>query len=201
VDGLPGSLDAIRELGFPAAREHTVGMSTMPNTDELWTVREYLRTAWSPDREFVDGRIEERNLGEKEHSIIRRFLAFLFMLKRAEWGVEVFPELRTQTLARRFRVPDVLVTRADDKFERYITRPPLIAIEILSPEDTLTAMREKAAEYRSFGIDNIWIIDPGPRIAYRYAGAALEEVRTGELVVPATPIRVVLSEMFAELDR
>ena len=93
-------------------------------TEELWTVREYLRTTWSPDREFVDGRIEERNFGEKEHSIIQRYLTFLFMLKRTEWKVEVFPELRTQTQARRFRVPDVLVTHTGDQFERYITRPP-----------------------------------------------------------------------------
>jgi Uma2 family endonuclease len=149
----------------------------------------------------VDGRIEERNLGEKEHSIIQRYLTFLFMLKRAEWGAEVFPELRTQTKPRNFRVPDVLVMRAEDKFERYVTQPPLIAIEILSPEDTLTRMREKAAEYRSFGIENIWIVDPESRIAYRYSGEALEEVRTGELAVPGSPIRVVLSEMFAELDR
>lgn len=176
-------------------------MATVPDTEELWTVREYLHTSWSPDREFVDGRIEERNLGEKEHSIIQGYLTFLFMLKRAEWAVEVFPELRTQTQSRRFRVPDVLVTRADDKFERYITRPPLIAIEILSPEDTLTAMREKAAEYRSFGIEHIWIIDPEPRMAYRYAESALEEVSSGELTVPGTAIRVALSEMFAELDR
>ena len=175
--------------------------TTVPSSEELWTVREYLRTSWSPDREFVDGRIEERNLGEKEHSIIQRYLTFLFMLKRGEWGVEVFPELRTQTQSRRFRVPDVLVIRVEDKFERYITRPPLIAIEILSPEDTLRAMQAKSAEYRSFGVENVWVIDPEPRIAYQYSGAALEEVRTGELIVPETPIRVVLSEMFAELDR
>jgi Uma2 family endonuclease len=180
-------------------------MATLPNSfpdiEELWTVREYLRTSWSPDREFVDGRIEERNLGEKEHSILQRFLTVLFAIKRAEWGVEVFPELRTQTQARRFRVPDVLVMRAGDKFERYVTQPPLIAIEILSPEDTLRAMQEKAAEYRQFGIEYIWIIDPEPRIAYRYTGSSLEEEQSGELTVPGTPIRVALSEMFAELDR
>jgi Uma2 family endonuclease len=176
-------------------------MATLPNSEELWTVREYLSTSWSPDREFVDGRIEERNLGEKEHSILQRFLTVLFAIKREDWRVEVFPELRTQTKARNFRVPDVLVIRAEQKFERYITQPPLIAIEILSPEDTLRAMHEKAAEYRLFGVENIWIIDPEPRIAYRYTGSALEEVRTGELVVPGTPIRVELSAMFAELDR
>ena len=176
-------------------------MATMPISEELWTVREYLSTSWSPDREFVDGRIEERNLGEKEHSIIQRYLTVLFALKRAEWGVEVFPELRTQIAARNFRVPDILVVSAGESFERYVTRPPLIAVEILSPEDTFGAMQEKFAEYLRFGIENIWIIDPELRLAYRYTSAGLDEVHTGELTVPGTPIRVVLSELFAELDR
>jgi Uma2 family endonuclease len=178
-----------------------VAMATLPSSEELWTVREYLRTSWSPDREFVDGRIEERHLGEKEHSILQRYLTILFGVRRSEWGVEVFPELRTQTKARNFRVPDVLVVRAGERFERYVTQPPLIAIEILSPEDSLRAMQEKAAEYRAFGVEHIWIIDPEPRIAFRYTGSALEEVQSGELTVPGTPIRVVLAEMFAELDR
>jgi Uma2 family endonuclease len=176
-------------------------MATLPNSEELWTVREYLRTSWSPDREFVDGRIEERNLGEKEHSILQRYLTILFGVRRTEWAVEVFPELRTQTKARNFRVPDVLVVRAGEKFERYVTQPPLIAIEILSPEDSMSAMQAKAAEYRQFGVEHIWIIDPEPRIAYRYTGSALEEVQTGELIVPGTPISVGLNAMFAELDR
>ncbi len=176
-------------------------MATLPNSEELWTVREYLRTSWSPDREFVDGRIEERSWGEKEHSIIQRYLTVLFAIKRGEWGVEVFPELRTQTQSMRFRVPDVLVVRAGEKFDRFVTQPPLIAIEILSPEDSLRAMQAKAAEYSSFGIEHVWIIDPEPRIAYRYSEARLEEVRNGELVVTGTQIRVELSELFAELDR
>lgn len=176
-------------------------MATLPNSEALWTVQEYLRTSWSPDREYVDGRIEERNLGEKEHSIIQRYLTVLFALKRAEWSVEVFPELRTQIAATNFRVPDVLVVHAGESFERYLKHPPLIAVEILSPEDTLRAMQEKAAQYRGFGIENIWLIDPEPRLAYIYASEGLKEVQSGELTVPGTPIRVVLGEMFAELDR
>jgi Uma2 family endonuclease len=176
-------------------------MATLPNSEELWTVREYLRTSWSPDCEFVDGRIEERNLGEKEHSIIQRYLTVLFAIKRAEWGVEVYPELRTQTRKTRFRVPDVLVMRAGEKFERYVTSAPLIAIEILSPEDRLSAIREKASEYSSFGVEHVWVIDPAARIVYRYSGGGLEHVQTGELCVPGTAVCVPLSEMFAELDR
>ena len=176
-------------------------MATLPISEELWTVREYLATSWSPDREFVDGRIEERNLGEKEHSIIQRYLTVLFAIKRAEWGVEVFPELRTQIAARNFRVPDVLVVRTGESFQRYVTRPPLIAIEILSPEDRLSAFQEKAVQYRRFGIENIWIVDPRRRLAYRVTRTGFELAPTGEITVAETPIRVVLSELFAELDR
>lgn len=176
-------------------------MATAPKAEKLWTVQEYLRTSWSPDRELVDGRIEERNLGEKEHSILQGYLTYLFISKRAEWGIEVFLELRTQTKTTNFRVPDVLVVRAEDKFKRYITRPPLIAIEILSPEDEMPDIRKKAAEYQLFGVENIWVIDPDKRIALTYVNAGLEEVHTGELAVPGTPIRVVLGEMFTELDR
>ena len=180
-------------------------MATLPKSYEesgkLWTVQEYLRSSWHPDREFVDGRIEERNLGEIEHSILQRFFTVLFYFKRAEWGIEVFPELRTQTQTFRFRVPDVLVVRSEDKIVRYVTQPPLIAIEILSPEDRFATLQAKSAEYRSFGVENVWVIDPEKRIAFRYNGSTLEEVTSGELTVPNTPIRVVLSEMFAELDR
>jgi Uma2 family endonuclease len=176
-------------------------MATLPKPERLWTVEEYLRTSWHPDRELVDGRIEERNLGEKEHSILQAYLTYLFISKRAEWRIEVFPELRTQTKTTNFRVPDVLVVRANDKFKRYITRPPLISIEILSPEDKMPDVRKKAEEYRLFGVENIWVIDPDTRAAFSYSDAGLEEVRAGELTVPGTPIRVILSEMFAELDR
>lgn len=176
-------------------------MATLPNSEDLWTVEEYLSTSWHPDREFVDGRIEERNLGEKEHSIIQGYLTYLFILKRAEWEVGTYPELRTQVAPTNFRVPDVLVVREEEAFDRYLTAPPLIAIEILSPEDSPRAMQAKFVEYRRFGVENIWIIDPGKRMAFRWTDAGLEEVRSGELTVPGTPVRVELSEMFAELDR
>ena len=35
---------------------------------DLLTLEEYLRTSYRPDCEFVDGVLEERNVGEYEHS-------------------------------------------------------------------------------------------------------------------------------------
>lgn len=176
-------------------------MATLPNPEALWTVEEYLDTSWSPDREYVDGRIEERNLGEKDHSILQRYFTVLFAIHRDDWRVEVFPELRTQIAARNFRVPDVCVVRSGVDFDRILDHPPLIAIEILSPKDRLRVIEEKAAQYLRFGIEHIWVVDPEKRFAYRFESGKLRSVQSGELAVPGTPIRVALAEMFAELDR
>lgn len=175
-------------------------MATLP-LDELVSVREYLSTSYSPDCEYVDGRIEKRILGEKEHSILQMYLGFLFMLNRDKWGVQVYPELRTQVARTRFRVPDVLVVRSDLRFEQILDQPPLIAIEILSPRDFLNAMQEKFDEYLAFGTDNIWVFDPAGRQAWTVDGHGIHLVVSGELIVPGTPIRVALDEVFRELDR
>jgi len=58
----------------------------------------------------------------------------------------------------------------------------------------------KAAEYFAFGIEHVWVIDPDARVAYRGTTNGLELVRSGELAIPGTPIRIVLADLFAELD-
>jgi hypothetical protein len=45
------------------------------------------------------------------------------------------------------------------------------------------------------------VIDPAARVAYRGTADGLELVRTGELTIPESPIRIVLADLLAELDR
>jgi len=179
-------------------------MATLPiNKGELShvTVEEYLSTVYEPECDYVDGQIEERNVGEYDHSLLQALLAHIFMTNRSQWGVLPLTELRTQVRLTRFRCPDVLVLRADTPREQVLTHPPLIAIEILSPEDRLSRFRVKIDDYVAFGVENIWIIDPATRTAMTADRFGLHPVETGELAVAGTPIRVDLSELFAELDR
>ena len=176
-------------------------MATLPIDEGFISVQEYLRTSYSPDCEYVDGRIEERNFGEKEHSILQMYLGFLFMRNREAWRIEVFPELRTKVARTRFRIPDVLITRAGVKFEHVLDSTPLIAIEILSPDDRLSRMQDKFDEYLAFGVEHVWVFDPQRRVAWRAHGSGLHRVTADALCVPGTPIRVVLGEVWAELDR
>lgn len=176
-------------------------MATQPIFDKPISVDDYLGTVYEHDCEYVDGVIEERGMGEFEHAYLQGMLVTIVNSQRAAWGVYALPELRVQVESHRFRVPDVVVLRAGSPRERILTRPPLLVIEILSPEDTLRRTAMKAAEYRAFGIEHVWVIDPSARVAYRGTDTDLELVRAGELTIPGTPIRVVLEEIFAELDR
>jgi Uma2 family endonuclease len=168
---------------------------------EFITVREYLTTSYRPDCDYVDGQIEERNVGEFDHALLQTLLAQIFMNNREVWGVLALTDVRVQVKATRFRVPDVTVLRAGTPRERILTHPPLLVIEILSPDDRLSRFTERTDEFLDFGIENIWIIDPARRLAYRVTKAGLELAPSAEITVPETPIRVVLSELFAELDR
>jgi Uma2 family endonuclease len=176
-------------------------MSSQPVFEKPVHVEEYLSTVYEHDCEYVDGVIEERDMGEFEHSFLQLFLGSIFIGKRAEWGVVAVSEQRVQTQPEHFRVPDLTVLRAGSPRERILTRPPLLVIEIQSPEDTLRRTAAKAAEYLAFGIENVWIIDPAARVGYRGTSNGLELVRTGELTIRDTPIRVVLAHLFEELDR
>jgi Uma2 family endonuclease len=180
-------------------------MATLPIYEDPQTesvsVREYLTTSYRPDCDYVDGRIEERNVGEYDHSYLQTLLVYLFMNHQEEWGARPLPDVRVQVKATRFRVPDLTVVRAGTPREQILTHPPLLVIEILSPEDRLSRMTERTDEYLDFGIENIWIIDPARRLAYRVTRTGFELAPANEITVPETPIRIVLSDLFAELDQ
>jgi Uma2 family endonuclease len=175
-------------------------MATQPVFDHPVSVEEYLSTVFEHDCEYVDGVIEERDLGEFEHAYLQGILVGLFLQNRESWGVYPLPEQRVQTQKTHFRVPDVSILRAGTPRERILTRPPLLVIEIQSPEDTLRRTSLKVAEYLAFGIPHVWVIDPFARVGYGGTADGLELVRSGELSIPETPIRIVLGDLFAELD-
>jgi len=176
-------------------------MATQPAFERQVSVEQYLSTVYEHDCEYVDGVIEERDFGEFEHSFIQLFLGSIFVAHRAEWGIVAVSEQRIQVKADRFRVPDLTILRTGSARERILTHPPLLAIEIQSPEDTLRRIADKTAEYLAFGIEHVWVIDPYARVAYRATAQGLELVRTGELSIPGSPIRIDLEELFSKLDR
>ena len=78
----------------------------MATTTEV-PVDVYLRSSYEPDAEYVDGRIEERPLGEFDHALWQEAILAWFREHRYEWHVRALPELRIKVAAAKYRVPDV----------------------------------------------------------------------------------------------
>ena len=79
-----------------------------------------------------------------------------------------------------------------------LTDPPILIVEILSPDDTDTDTASRARDYQHMGVRTIWIVDPQTRTGRVCSGSAWNE--TARLDVPGTPIHVELSKLFAALE-
>ena len=162
----------------------------------LTPVEEYLSTSYRPDREYIDGTLLERNVGERDHSRLQMALSAYLHNQREKLGIHVYPEQRVQVAATRFRVPDICVVAGDEPKEQILTSPPFICIEILSKSDRMSEMQERIEDYLSFGVPYVWVIDPRTKRAYVYtSGGSREEKET--LHTPNPEILVPLIEIFS----
>ncbi len=103
---------------------------------------------------------------------------------------------RVQVRKTRFRIPDVTVMLGSKPDERIIRNPPVLAVEILSPDDRAGYLEEKINDYLIFGVPYIWVINPETRRAYIHTPDGSHEVRDGVLRAESAGIEVPLSEVF-----
>ena len=171
--------------------------STLP---QLITIEEYLASSYEPDLEFVDGVLEEKNMGEWDHSYLQSMICYWFNLHQAEWKIDVLSEYRTRTSKSRVRMPDVCVVWQGARAERVRVTPPLLCIEILSPEDRPGRVMKRLDDFVQMGAENLWILDPSDRSAATYSRFGMKPFDGERLTVPNTPIYLEVAAIFATLD-
>ncbi len=135
------------------------------------TVDEYLRTPYEWEPEYVRGELVERPYNDLAHSFLAGRMC-RFMPHRgfttASISLRIAPDLiRIADMAIFAKVP-----RADIPDE-----PPLVAVEILVPEDRFTHIMQKLSEYWAWGVANIWVISPKLQKFYVYDGSLRERDR------------------------
>jgi Uma2 family endonuclease len=160
--------------------------------------QEYLTTSYQPDCEFEDGVLVERNVGEEPHSRLQFLIILYFGKRRREWGISIYPEQRFQIAPKHYLIPDIAVISGPRATENIITQPPLIWIEILSPEDRPLRVNQKIREVLAFGVPNIWIIDPKTLEAEVYTVASSYTAHDRVLRVSESPIALPLLELEEE---
>jgi Uma2 family endonuclease len=169
-------------------------------TSVLIPVSEYLSTMYRPDRDYVDGEVQERNLGELDHSDLQAQLIKLLSKSANETYIRVNPELRVQTGTARYRVPDICIRRVPASREQIVVTPPLLCIEILSPEDRVSRTQQKVRDFLDMGVREVWVVNPAARSVMIFAGAGMVEHTAGEVTVPETPVTLPLADIFKVLD-
>ena len=155
----------------------------------------YLETSYRPDREYVNGELRERNVGKYEHARIQALLASWFHQHEGQWMAQVVTEQRVQVSTVSVRIPDVAVLSVGPQPE-VVTEPPLLVIEILSPDDSYSDTQQRARDYSQMGVEMIWIIEPKTRTGRMCSGSNWVEAE--RLEVPGTPMYVNLNDIFSQ---
>ncbi|MFZ0304676.1 MAG: Uma2 family endonuclease [Terracidiphilus sp.] len=159
-------------------------------------LQEYLATSYRPDCEYVDGEVRERNVGKWEHARVQALLAAWFINHERTWETVCSTEQRVQVAKDRVRVPDLVDLTAGPQPE-VLTEPPLLVIEILSPDDSYSDTQERAHDYRAMGVETVWIVDPKTRTGRMCRGT--DWIEASRLEVKGTPLFVDLPEIFRQV--
>jgi Uma2 family endonuclease len=161
------------------------------------SVEEYLSSAYEPDVEYVDGHLEERNVGEIEHSDVIAAVMEWFQRHAKEWNIRVRPDVRTQVSPTRYRVPDIVICSRSSQDKRIVREAPLVIVEVLSPEDRISRYHQRIADYRAMGVKGIWVIDPETRKGWD-CSSGNDWIEKAQFSLP--PLAMDLAAVFADLE-
>lgn len=168
-------------------------MATAPS---LVPIEEYMHTSYSPDCEYIDGVIVERNVGLGKHSFTQgEVLARLDELIDSR-HVFALVSVRTRVSRTRVRIPDVSVV---SDMEEVTSKPPLLCVEVMSPDDRWNRIRASVHDYEEMGVPCIWVVDPYERRAWIFEeDKPPMEVTDGVLRAGALGVEVRLSDVLPQ---
>jgi Uma2 family endonuclease len=158
------------------------------------SLEEYLHTDYEPDCDYVDGVIEERNVGGRRHSRTLARLAVWLRSKELEHEALIFQDVKVSP--SRIRIPDICLVDKSDRDE-IVEQPPALWVEVLSPEDSWSKIQAKIDDALTFGVPTIWIVDPHTKEAWiATPHAPVAPVTDGKLRCAGLNLELELNEIW-----
>lgn len=130
-----------------------------------WTEEDYFALPDNTRLELAEGRLERLPMPTTSH---QRIVAFLYRLllnfvgQRYPGAEALFASLPVRLGPRTLREPDVMLMLPEHRHrihEQYWEKPDMV-IEVVSPKNRMTDLRDKRREYAQAGISEYWIVDP-----------------------------------------
>ncbi|GAA1074703.1 Uma2 family endonuclease [Nocardiopsis composta] len=111
--------------------------------------------------ELADGRLDVSPAPGSLHTIAEyRLVHHLGMVAPSDFLVVGPVGIDFNAEKTHHRIPDGAVFHGKDFEKPRFTKPPLLAIEVLSPESVLRDTNTKRQEYAAFGIESYWMVNP-----------------------------------------
>ena len=161
----------------------------------LISEEEYLHTSYEPDCDFEDGVLVERNVGTKDHGRLQAKLIAYFYAREESWDIHVFLEQRIKIRAGKYMLPDVCIVSGAEPEHQVFQAPPLLVIEILSPDDRHIRVNRKVQQWREFGVPYVWVIDPETLENELHDDRGRRSLPDGVLRIEGTPIEIPLHSL------
>lgn len=151
--------------------------------------------------ELVNDRLELINLPNIQHFLIAEFIEQILdaEIKRLASSWLCFRETGVRTGVNKSRLTDLCVVTLEQARElinvsAVFQSPPLLIIEVVSPDSVKRDYRHKRSEYAAFKVPEYWIVDP---LQAKISVLLLEEGFYEETVFTAN--QQIVSRTFPEI--
>jgi Uma2 family endonuclease len=163
-----------------------------------------------PALEFEDGEVVQKVSPQGKHSLLQATTVSLINATAMPRKIAVaLTELRS-TYARASRVPDISVYTwdrvprdANGDIANVFTTPPDIAIEILSPGQSVPRLIQRCLRLLRDGSRIVLLLDPEDLAVMDFRDGAMQNVLRGSDVVDLEPVipglKLTVDEIFAPL--
>ncbi len=152
-----------------------------------------MSTSYSPDCEYIDGVVVKRNVGQGKHAYTQSRLLLKLNQLMTQRNLLVLVEQRVRVSSTRVRIPDVCVI---EELEEVVTKPPLMCVEVLSPDDRWNRVIASVSDYQMMGVPCVWVIDPYQVKAWTFESENPPvEVKDGRLTAQSPGVEVQLADV------
>jgi Uma2 family endonuclease len=164
----------------------------------LISPEEYLSMSFDErEPEYVRGELIYKPMPDAVHGTVQMTFGVLLYLALKRLGFAIMSETRSRLAVDNFRLPDIAVFGPNQPFENVPTVPPLVAIEIISKDQPYSQMMQKLEDYRSWGVQHIWTVDPRRRRLAVFTQEGLKDVEV--LALPGTEFKADIDQLLKDV--
>ena len=153
----------------------------------------YLATRFEREPELVHGELVERPLPKFPHGNLQLKLGSRLMTLQQSHPVFTGVEVRMRMAADLYRIPDISMWEGTAP-EPIPATPPLLVVEIVSPDDRWNDLLQKLEEYQAWGVGHIWLVEPELKRIHVYDKGSL--IPVSRLELPQFGFAVTAADLF-----